>query len=463
MNFFDDDGDLDSSFSYEDYFNDHEIPRCGCSLEFCLNSQLIESVIQISDAASWEIPELLVRQENFAHAGYNGTIAGLLKKVDKDVEMMRSGYSANLQDKIEEFLCQIRLLAAGEVVHEGAGAYHILVRDPSGISRIITDEATLTDSASLIKFSHFERDFFENDSIGLVTDLTTIFSPEKQLKDPVDVAQLVLKSSRIVCLSGAGISVESGIPPFRTINPTDDNSSQPSSVAIWREFDPNLMTVQGFNSNPAIAEEWWRMKHSLLPRILSAQPNSAHLFFSYLESVNKLNAIVTQNIDSLHSRAGVSSDRVIELHGHMRGVICSNNSSSKYNPVPYRDGLCAYSCSEEDCLKKNYFETESCPLCPDCQSPLRTETVMFGQPIAPEDYRRAIQEISDCDLLFIIGSSLIVHPANSLPMIAQKMGIPIVMVNMDETSYDIYATGLVNQPAGQFFKEVTDCLREMLS
>jgi NAD-dependent deacetylase len=458
MNFVGDDDDFVYEFSFEDYFQEYGIPTTGCSVEFCVSSQLTDSLIQISDAASWEIPELQVRQENFAHAGYSGTISGLLKKVDKDIEMMRSGYSADLQCKIDDFLCQIRFLMTGEVQSEG-GVYHILVRDPSGISRILTEEGD--DHSTLIKYSHFERDFFENDSIGLVTDLTTVFPPEKQLKDPVEVAQLVLKSSRIVCLSGAGISVESGIPPFRTIDPTDEKTSQ-SSVAIWREFDPNLMTVQGFNSNPVVAQEWWRMKHSLIPRITSAQPNSAHLFFSYLQSLNKLHAIITQNIDSLHSRAGVSTDRIIELHGHMRGVICSNNIS-KYNPVPYRDGRCVYSYSEEDCLENNYFETETCPLCPDCQSPLRTETVMFGQPIPPEDYRRAIEVISSCDLLFIIGSSLIVHPANTLPMIAQKMGIPIVMVNMDETNYDIYATGLINQPAGQFFNEVTQCLQEMVT
>jgi NAD-dependent deacetylase len=442
--------------SYEDHFHENGVPEFGCCLEFSLNIQLLNSMIQISDAASWEISELNVRQESFAHAGFYGTIAGLLQKVDRDVEMMRYGYPAHLQIKIDEFLSQIRqLLSGGTHLHKDI--YHITVRDPSGVSRLIRSDDSKTFDT---KFLNFERDFFENDSLGLIADNSKLFSPDEQLQTPNDVANLVMKSSRVVCLSGAGISVESGIPPFRNMNPTNDSTST-SSVAIWSEFDPNLMTVQGFNSNPEIVREWWRMKHTYLPRISSAQPNPAHSFFSYLQSLNKLNSIITQNIDSLHSRSGVSPERIIELHGHMRGLICSNNSSSKYNPIPYGDGQCSFACSEENCVEKNYFQNDPTPQCPKCQSPLRTETVMFGQPVPSEDLKRAIEIISNCDLLFIIGSSLIVHPVNTLPLIAQKAGIPIVMINRDETDYDPYATALVNQPAGEFLQAVTNCLQEM--
>lgn len=443
-------------YSYEDYFHENGIPEFGCCLEFKLNLQLMNSIIQISDAASWEITELNVRQESFAHAGYHGTVAGLLRKVDRDVEMMRYGYPTHLQMKIDEFLSQIRQLISGEMTNLQNEIYHITVRDPSGVSRLLlSDETKIFET----KFSYFERDFFEKDSLGLVVDNSKLFSPDEQLTSPLDVANLVLKSSRVVCLSGAGISVESGIPPFRNMNPTTDPST--SSVAIWSDFDPNLMTVQGFNSNPDIVREWWRMKHTYLPRITAAEPNPAHLFFEYLQSLNKLNSIITQNIDSLHSRSGVLSERIIELHGHMRGLICSNNSSSKYNPIPYADGQCSFVCSEEDCVKENYFQNNPTPQCPLCQSPLRTETVMFGQPVPSKDLERAIDAISNCDLLFIIGSSLIVHPVNTLPMIAQKAGIPIVMINRDETTYDTYATALIDQPAGEFLQAVTNCLQEM--
>jgi NAD-dependent deacetylase len=444
-------------YSYEDYFHESGIPEYGCSLEFSLNIQLLNSMIQISDAASWEIPELNVRQESFAHAGFHGTIAGLLQKVDRDVEMMRYGYPPELQLQIDGFLSQIRQLLSGEAPELTREVYHITVRDPSGVSRLINSDDF---NKFHIQLSQFERDFFENDSLGLIPDNSNILTPAEQLKDPIDVAKLVLRSNRVVCLSGAGISVESGIPPFRNMNPKDDLTSK-SSVAIWSEFDPNLMTVQGFNSNPEIAREWWRMKHTYLPRISSAQPNPAHLFFSYLQSLNKLNSIITQNIDSLHSRSGVSSERIVELHGHMRGLICSNNSSSKYNPIPYGDGQCSFVCSEEDCVKKNFFREDPTPRCPQCQSPLRTETVMFGQPVPSEDLKRAIETITNCDLLFIIGSSLIVQPVNSLPLIAQKMGIPIVMINRDETNYDSYATALINQPAGEFLQAVTNCLQDL--
>lgn len=451
--------DDDCGFSFEEYFQEYNIPDRGCIIKFSLNQDLKYSTIQLSDAASWEIPELKVKQESFAHGGYSGSIFGLLKKVDRDIVMMRPGYSADIQVKINEFLSQIRQIYSSK--HQFSSnskvttesKFHLKIKDPSGISRIITnndnnncDENNDENENEDVIYSTYERDFFENDSLGLINDQTIHFDPNDQLSNPSDIANLVIQSNRIVCLSGAGISVESGIPPFRVSSTTAEKSK--SSVSIWGEFDPNLMTVQGFNSNPEIAKEWWKMKHYLLPIIESAEPNSAHLFFSYLNSINKLHHIITQNIDSLHHRSGISNDKILELHGHMRGVICSNNSSSKFNPIPSGDGTCTYVNQEK------LDHSVECPKCPLCNSILRTESVLFGQPLVEDDFQQAIQSIMSADLLFIIGSSLIVHPVNQFPLIAQKLGIPMIIINMDETSYDQYATGLIHQPAGEFLQQV---------
>merc|ERR1712048_1083005 len=107
----------------------------------------------------------------------------------------------------------------------------------------------------------------------------------------------------------------SGITPFRRGDPSDKENRG----TIWGTFNAAKMTVQNFNSDPEVAEAWWHMKRSLASELHNAFPNPAHTFFVLLERLGKLGAVVTQNIDSLHLKAGLSSDKVIELHGHMRG------------------------------------------------------------------------------------------------------------------------------------------------
>merc|ERR1711908_75736 len=105
------------------------------------------------------------------------------------------------------------------------------------------------------------------------------------------------------------------------------------------KFDAGKMTVQNFNTNPEITQAWWSMKRSLVHEVRQAVPNPAHSFFAMLEQLGKLRAVVTQNIDSLHLKSGVSPDKVIELHGHMRGLICSDYQT-ELNPTPFREGTC---------------------------------------------------------------------------------------------------------------------------
>jgi len=139
-----------------------------------------------------------------------------------------------------------------------------------------------------------------------------------------------------------------------------------------------------------------------------------------LEELGKLGAVVTQNIDSLHTNAGVSSQKVIELHGHMRGLICSDYNT-ELNPQPFRCGDCHFSIPEENTVAiAAAYADDKVPLCPGCGCPLRTETVMFGQSMPLRAVEAACQAIDEADLLHVIGSTLIVQPANELPCIALR-------------------------------------------
>jgi len=201
------------------------------------------------------------------------------------------------------------------------------------------------------------------------------------------------------------------------------------------------------------------MKRSLVSELHNATPNPAHTFFAMLEQLGKLGAVVTQNIDSLHHKAGVSSEKVIELHGHMRGLICSDHKT-ELNPRTYKSGDCTF-CIPEDSVDAitAAYAADKVPLCPDCGCPLRTETVMFGQPMPLRNVDNACRAIDQADLLLVIGSTLIVQPANELPCIAIRNGAPLVMINFDATMYDVYAKGLIRQKAGEFLGAVADELK----
>ena len=211
------------------------------------------------------------------------------------------------------------------------------------------------------------------------------------------------------------------------------------------------MTVQNFNSSQEVAKDWWAMKNSLLPKFRAAIPNQAHAIFARLHDRGLLGGIITQNIDSLHQRAGVPDDLVVELHGNMRDFICSDHITA-LNPIPFGDGICDYRLPEAEAKLAGY---EALPLCPRCGCPLRVETVMFGQPMPADVMDSRVDMIRDCDLLLVIGSTLIVQPANVLPGVALHHRKPVVIINYgDETQYDEFADGLVCGPAGEFLSSV---------
>ena len=446
------------------------LPDEGCTLTLNITRECLPSRIAFPDCASWSVPALQVTVEACAHAGFRGTVDGLLDKVRGDIEQMRSGYGEAARLKLDAFLQKISLLQSGHI-----DTVQMIVRDCSGLAMVDSRSA----KSGHVTRETFRRTWSDDETLGVNLPLETA-----QVTTVEEVAELLKGKKRVCFFTGAGASVESGIPPFRVggvdephtrtkTNRCRDNAAHEdesgesdaarspntpaSSPSIWGTFDATRMTVQGFNTSTEVAEAWWDMKHSLLPKFLSAAPNPAHLFGKLLADQNRLLGVVTQNIDSLHHVAGVPREKIVELHGHMRGVVCSDKKTI-LNPIPFRDGMCEYSEDDVSCRAHRYFDGNRLPRCPRCQCPLRTETVMFGQPMPDQAVADAEEMMNRCDILFVVGSSLIVKPANGLPAHAIRRGVPVVIVNLHPTQFDDNVRGLIREPAGAFFGALAQLL-----
>ena len=429
----------------------------------------LEYELVMAEAASWEVCGLGVRQEGFASSGFRGTVRQLVEKAARSVEQVRAAYPAAAQPQFDLFLRRVAAALHGsgrsETKQDSQGSEakcELLVCDPSGLSGVYDDNGCAVGEPR-VAVRRRKRSYLDVVALGLEkTVLVQVSAEVQQHNAEVDrFAALFRSARRVVALTGAGISVESGIPPFRAPpSPAGGGAACSTSggESIWGRFDATKMTVQGFNGpDPTVREYWWALKHSLLPKFEAAAPNPAHRFLGRLQDSGKLHRVITQNIDSLHQAGGVPNDKMIELHGHMRGLICSDNRT-RLNPLPYRSGECSYRCSHDEARETSYFASETVPTCPCCGAPLRTESVMFGQPMPNEELQAARDAVAQADLLLVVGSTLIVEPANTLPGIALLQGTPVVMINFDETKYDRYCRALVRQPAGEFLQRVGQCL-----
>src|SRR5215831_1044064 len=199
-----------------------------------------------------------------------------------------------------------------------------------------------------------------------------------------DATELLQYAHRIVALTGAGISTESGIPDFR------------SPGSIWLQIPP--VSYQDFISKPEAREQYWQSRRNLSAQVLSAQPNAAHMALADLERKERLLGIVTQNFDGLHHDAGNNPKHIVELHGTSRAAACT---------------LCGRRSSIQE-LQQRIDAGEIDPLCPDCGGFLKSATILFGQRVPDEELARAREFALSCDLFLVVGSSLKVNPAATL-------------------------------------------------
>jgi NAD-dependent deacetylase len=230
-------------------------------------------------------------------------------------------------------------------------------------------------------------------------------------------AELVARAHRGVAFTGAGVSAESGIRTFR------------GEGGLWTQYDPfKVSSIDFFLQDPAA---YWSVSKERYETYRQARPNAGHLSLAAMEEAGVLQAVVTQNTDGLHQRAG--SRRVIELHGSSATVECLGCSSR-------------FPRTEIDRLN-----LERCPpSCPACASAyLKPTVVFFGEPLPVEALAGAQAAAVEADIVLVVGSSLVVYPAASLPRIALEHGARLLIVNAEETPYDALAEVTLKGKAGE--------------
>ncbi len=235
-----------------------------------------------------------------------------------------------------------------------------------------------------------------------------------------DARRRIDAAGRVVVLTGAGISTESGIPDFRG----------PRGVWTRNPAAEKQSTIQHYLADAEVRKAAWRSR--LDSPAWSAEPNSGHRALVALERRGKLHALVTQNIDELHQRAGQSPKRVVEVHGSMRRVMCWQCGRR----APMEEALERVRAGEED------------PHCRDCGGILKSDTISFGQSLVPEVIDRALNAAAEADLLLVIGSTLQVQPVASMVPIAARAGAAIVIVNDQPTAMDELADVVIRAPIG---------------
>jgi len=241
-----------------------------------------------------------------------------------------------------------------------------------------------------------------------------------------EIAGWLRDARRVVALTGAGISTESGIPDFRGPN------------GIWTK-DPaaeKTATLQYYMGDPEVRRRAWQNR--LKSEMWTAQPNAAHHALVELERKGALHFLVTQNVDGLHHAAGQSDDIVVEIHGNVREAKCMS---------------CGWRGPMADTLER-VRAGEADPECVHCGGILKSATISFGENLVPEDLDRAQLAASAATVFLALGTSLAVYPAAALPEIALRAGARLVICNAEETPFDGVADAVLREQLGVVLPEL---------
>jgi NAD-dependent deacetylase len=214
-----------------------------------------------------------------------------------------------------------------------------------------------------------------------------------------EAAKLIKNSKKTVAFTGAGISVESGIPTFR------------GPDGLWSKYDPEILDIDYFLAHSK--ESWEKIKEIFYDYMQNVKPNAAHYFLADLEKEGLLQAIITQNIDNLHQEAG--SKNVIEFHGTSKKLICMN----------------CYKKYESDEIDLNDLP----PTCPKCWGLLKPDFVFFKESIPKKALETSLELAQTCDLMIVIGTTGEIQPASQIPVIAKQNGAEIIEINIEKSNY----------------------------
>ncbi len=230
--------------------------------------------------------------------------------------------------------------------------------------------------------------------------------------------QMIGTARRIVAFTGAGISTESGIPDFR------------SPGGIWTRYKP--IYFDDFMASDEMRRESWRRKFATDETMLNAEPNAGHRALAKLVEQGRMTAVITQNVDGLHQRSGVPDAKVIELHGNATYASCLD-CGHRHELAPIRTA---------------FLEKGELPLCEKCEGIVKTATISFGQAMPEIPMIRAQEETLACDLLIVLGSSLVVYPAAGFPRMAKRNGARFIILNRDPTDQDDDADLVIHNEIG---------------
>jgi NAD-dependent deacetylase len=229
---------------------------------------------------------------------------------------------------------------------------------------------------------------------------------------PAGLAEQLRAARRVAALTGSGISAESGVPTFRD-----------AQTGLWARYDPHELATPGaFQRNPKLVWQWYRWRRKLIAR---ARPNPAHQALVGLEARHADITLVTQNVDGLHHAAG--SRNVLELHGNIGRARCTAEGVVVSEPP---DG-------------------PEVPLCPRCGAALRPDVVWFGEALPAGLYAKAEEAARRCDLFLTIGTSALVQPAASLPLLAAERRATVVEINLERTPFSPCASHVLLGPAAE--------------
>jgi len=248
------------------------------------------------------------------------------------------------------------------------------------------------------------------------------------------VSDMVIQLKKLVGFTGAGISTESGISDFR------------SPGGIWDRFDPGELNYQSFMASETGREKYWEFSKLLWPTIADAKPNPGHYAIAELYRLDKLDCVITQNIDSLHQKSGVPEEKVIELHGTLKWVICLE-CGKRYPREQIQDRL-------DSGIKV--------PRCDSCGGIMKPATVAFGQPMPELETHQAEVRAAACDLFLAVGSSLVVYPAAQMPLIAKDNGAKLIIINLEPTPHDYSADIVIHEKTGPVLSQIVEQVKSKL-
>jgi NAD-dependent deacetylase len=243
-------------------------------------------------------------------------------------------------------------------------------------------------------------------------------------------AKLLLNAKEAIILTGAGVSTESGIPDFR------------GKGGIWEKYKPEIYGyIDAFLKNPA---RFWDFAQKVAPTLFKAKPNPGHIAIAELEKMGIIKAIITQNVDELHQKAG--SIIVYEVHGNVNRFDCMG---------------CKATYSKEQILKKIKREKKTGPSCDFCASPLKPSVVLFGESLPKFEIYMSQDLAKKADIMLIAGSSLMVAPVCDLPLYTLRDGGKLIIINDEPTNLDERAEVVFHQKTGIVLPLIVEQIKKL--